>query len=1029
MVKFQLCAQSLRFSHRGEPFNSRDVEHICSVGETEKEFTDIGKFGIGFKSVYAFTDRPTIHSGTEDFAINNFVRPIAAPGIDRDPDETAIIIPLGVSDELAHDEIVRALGSLGASTLLFLREIEEIQWIVEGGRSGLYLRDSKEIAPGVRTVTVIGKEDKQPELDEEWLVFSQPVTASGGINAGNVELAFSLVKDDQSQRQRIECLKKSPLVVFFPTVLETRLGFRVQGPYRTTPSRDNVPDKDDWNKHLVCETALLLRQVLWWLRDNDFLDTNGLECLPIDSDMFGQGSMFEPLYDATKSALSSGSLLPRFDAAHVAAPRARIGRTQELRSLFSPTQLASLYGEKHQLFWLSGDITQDRTPELRRYLMQKLNIPEVTAETIIPQLGRRYLEEQSDTWIERFYAFLSGHPRLRPRLEDMPLIRLEDGTHVPPRLAGQAQAFLPSEVPTDFPVVRSTVCDSEKSVEFLRSLGLSQPDPVDDIIRNVLPRYRADEADVDYKDYETDIGRILNAFATDSKGQREKLESALRESDFVMTVDSGDRSKGVSKPGKVYLSTERLRALFDGVDGVLLIDGDYPCLRGDSIRELLEACGATRSLRPVPVVCDLSPEHLAEIRRSAGLERCTSEKAITDWTLHGIDGLLSLLPKLEPIQRQRRAALLWDALVDLENRRGARVFVAEYLWSYSHETKTTPIDAAFVRQLGEREWVPDSDGNLHAPELVVFNTLGWKRNPFLLSKVRFKPAIIDQLAKAAGIEPGVLELLKKLGVTSEAELRERLGVPEGTAATASDSKNDMSDVIEKLVGTSNPAPMLSDPAVQQPKKQGSIGNRAGFGVGTGSGRERNTIPQPAQGAVGPGSGADGDASTQNPDTHARSTGGKRTPGSSGGRSFVSYVGVHLEDEAPDPDDLDQAARMELEERAIEFILSYETGWKRTPPYHPGFDLFKTGPDAQPRQWCEVKAMTGNLSGRPVAMSRTQFDFAREQGDAYWLYIVERAGTNSARIVRIPDPARNARSFTFDRGWLEIAVLDREGQED
>ncbi len=1013
-VKFQLCSQSLRVSHYGEPFNNRDVENICSVGETEKELTDIGKFGIGFKSVYAFTDRPTIHSGPEDFAIEDFVRPTAAPRIDRDPGETAIIIPVPVTDELAHPEIARGLGSLGASTLLFLREIEGIHWNVESGRSGLYLRDSKEITPGVRAVTVMGKEDTQPELHEEWLIFSRAVTTNGGLAAGQVEIAFSLVKDDQLQLERIGRLRRSPLVVFFPTVLETHLGFLVQGPYRTTPSRDNVPDKDDWNRHLVGETALLLRQALRWLRDNDFLDTNGLACLPIDSAMFGQDSMFAPLYDATKSALSSESLLPRFDAGHVAAARARIGRTQELRNLLTPDQLAALYGEKHQLVWLSGDITQDRTPELRRYLMQRLNIPELTAETVIPQLGREYLEKQSDIWIERLYEFLSGQPSLRQRLEDAPLIRLENGTHVPPRLGGQAQAFLPSEVATEFPVVRSTVCASERSLEFLRSLGLSQPDPVDDIVRNVLPRYRAHEADVNYADYETDIGRILNAFATDSKGQREKLEAALRESVFVMTVDSGDRSKRVSKPGKVYLSTERLRELFDGVDRVFLVDSDYPCLRGDSIRELLESCGATRSLRSVAVACDLSEEYLAEIRRNAGLERSTSDKAITDWTLHGLDGLLRLLPNLELVERKRRAALLWEALVDLENRRGSRAFVAEYLWSYSHETKTATIDAAFVRQLLKTEWVPDSDGNLHAPELVAFATLGWKRNPFLLSKIRFKPPIIDQLAKEAGIEPGVLDLLKKLGVTSEAKLRARLGVPRDDDATVSDSEKDLQDVVEKLVGTPNTTPIVSDSADQEPVKRDSIGGRAGFGAGAGSGDERK-----------PGSRASGDASTLDIDTHARPTGGKRLPGSSGGRPFVSYVGVHMEDEVPDPDDLNQAARMALEERAIEFILSHETGWQRTPPYHPGFDLFETGPGEQPKRWCEVKAMTGNLSGRPVALSRTQFDFAREHGDAYWLYIVEQAGTDSARIVRIQDPAGNARSFTFDHGWREIAILDRD----
>ena len=172
--KFQLWSQSLLVSHYGAPFDKSDVANICSVGETAKELTDIGHFGIGFKSVYAFTDCPTIHSGLEDFAIGDYVRPAATPSIDRGSDETVIVLPFETDAALAHDEVARGLGRLDASALLFLREIEEIRWSVEGGQSGLYLRESKETDPGVRRVTIMGEEHGQPELEEEWLVFSRP---------------------------------------------------------------------------------------------------------------------------------------------------------------------------------------------------------------------------------------------------------------------------------------------------------------------------------------------------------------------------------------------------------------------------------------------------------------------------------------------------------------------------------------------------------------------------------------------------------------------------------------------------------------------------------------------------------------------------------------------------------------------------------------------------------------------------------------------------------------------------------------
>ena len=62
-VTFKLTTNVLRVSHFGQPFDESDVRGVCGIGESTKDLTAIGRFGIGFKSVYAFTDRPEIHSG------------------------------------------------------------------------------------------------------------------------------------------------------------------------------------------------------------------------------------------------------------------------------------------------------------------------------------------------------------------------------------------------------------------------------------------------------------------------------------------------------------------------------------------------------------------------------------------------------------------------------------------------------------------------------------------------------------------------------------------------------------------------------------------------------------------------------------------------------------------------------------------------------------------------------------------------------------------------------------------------------
>ena len=46
----------------GRPFSQEDVQSICSTGSSDKDLTQIGSFGIGFKSVYNYTDFPEISS-------------------------------------------------------------------------------------------------------------------------------------------------------------------------------------------------------------------------------------------------------------------------------------------------------------------------------------------------------------------------------------------------------------------------------------------------------------------------------------------------------------------------------------------------------------------------------------------------------------------------------------------------------------------------------------------------------------------------------------------------------------------------------------------------------------------------------------------------------------------------------------------------------------------------------------------------------------------------------------------------------
>src|SRR4051794_20208653 len=56
-VRFDLHPDHLEVRHDGRPFTEADVRGICGIKQSTKEDDpeQIGRFGVGFKSVYAYT--------------------------------------------------------------------------------------------------------------------------------------------------------------------------------------------------------------------------------------------------------------------------------------------------------------------------------------------------------------------------------------------------------------------------------------------------------------------------------------------------------------------------------------------------------------------------------------------------------------------------------------------------------------------------------------------------------------------------------------------------------------------------------------------------------------------------------------------------------------------------------------------------------------------------------------------------------------------------------------------------------------
>ena len=275
-LAFDLFEDRLELRHDGRPFTEADVRGVCGVGQSAKagDLTSIGKFGIGFKSVYAYTRTPRIHSGHEHFRIENFVRPVAEAPVAMTG--TLFVFPFdhdAVPAGVATREIAAALSALQPGILLFLRNIGRLRTGGPGAEGSVVERSVTQ-RPGASRRATVSRNGRR----EEWLAWQRPVEGHPGQR---VEVAFRLAGG------QVAAVASSPLTVFFPTEKETFLGFLIQGPYRTTPARDNIPGDDPANQALVRQTAALLADVLPELRDEGLLTADALQALPLDEARFG----------------------------------------------------------------------------------------------------------------------------------------------------------------------------------------------------------------------------------------------------------------------------------------------------------------------------------------------------------------------------------------------------------------------------------------------------------------------------------------------------------------------------------------------------------------------------------------------------------------------------------------------------------------------------------------------------------------------------------------------------------------------
>jgi hypothetical protein len=452
-ISFSLYEDRLVIDHDGKDFNFNNVDGITGIGISTKrnELNAIGKFGVGFKSVFAITQTPYIHSGKFHFKIIDFVVPVVTE--DDGCVNTKFILPFDHPQRTTKEvfEIVyNKIGCLGLTTLLFLENIHEIKWKTPD-KSGHYYKQNKylSVPTSYNKVTIISKIG-QEEINEEYIVINRPILIEG--HQLKVEVAYK-VEENESRNRTIVKTKNSNLVVYFPTEKVTYLNFIIQGPYKTTPNRETIPLDEEQNRNIINETAQLVADSITTIKEICLLNISFLEVLPIDHEHTGE-IIYSVIFEKVKEKLKSKeAFLPNIEGAFTSANEAILARGKEISEILNSEDIEILFGKKQ---WLNTDIASDKAKLLHRYIINELKVKYVDFEDFIQNLSEKFLQNKSDDWLIDLYGRLLDKRSLYiknrtitnmiPKLWDKPIIRLEDNSHLSPYdKNNKIQVYFPSK--------------------------------------------------------------------------------------------------------------------------------------------------------------------------------------------------------------------------------------------------------------------------------------------------------------------------------------------------------------------------------------------------------------------------------------------------------------------------------------------------------------------------------------------------------------------------------------------------------
>lgn len=757
-VKFILKSDELIFQHNGRDFNFKDIEGITSIGQGTKkdDINKIGKFGVGFKAVFAYTNTPLIYSNKFNFSISDLVIPVEIDKRNYDY-PTTMIFPFNNKNKLsikAYEEIEKGLNSIQDNTLLFLKNINTIKFEYKDILNEIKRDELDEIK-----IIITNKVKNEKTI---WLRFKKFLPMSSNLF---VSIAYKIEENIETKKEQLVPID-GEVSIYFPAEKETsKLKFHIHAPFSSPVARDSIKDIEE-NNELIDLISILFCESLEFIKVNGYLNLNFLKLLPIEDDNLS--SFYKPILETIIEFFNNQDYILTSDGIYTSAQNCYKISNKKIELLIKSKDLTYILGNDKENYWLNTSFSFGSREE--KFLSQ-LKINNLKIIEIFKLFNNfkieSFFQNKDNKYLKQFYEFMydeksSFDGRDKETLKKF--IKLNNGKM---NIEGKECYFETESKYFDknYIVEVETFSNSKKAKDFLEFLGVKNINLEEEInlLLSKYSNYHYGEHSSISEDENLEHWNIfLECYKTTGDV---KIFNGYEDEPLKLLFNS---KKEFDHTNKILLSKpfiENKLHLINGIDDCFTLNDIYLKLENqDLFIELIQKLGIITNLQITKQYISWKhPDH--EKLKEKGIE--SKHNINNDYDIKGLEKLLK-----EP--NYEVSLWIWKTLISSDKIKQ----FAEYQRTKNSQKNSAP--SSLIYNLKKLNWIPDKNRNFYQPadieqnmlseEFIYDNSKGWMTAIGIGENFKKKKEYIQNekiVQEATGFNLEILQKAKDSGITEK----------------------------------------------------------------------------------------------------------------------------------------------------------------------------------------------------------------------------------------------------------------------